>query len=127
MSVKRLVASVGGDTPANVYALDYAEADSMYVLKGMTSVTHPGWMGRNQEELSFVFATDAVDDNDDRDGAPAEAFLEAMYDRYGAADLGGLIGAWLAAKVDATDITQSDADDLADALATAIGGTYTPA
>lgn len=128
MSIKRTVATIAGDVPATVLALDYDGADPMYVITGLTTLTHPGWMGRNVDELALVIATDAVDDNDDRGGVPAEALYEVLLDRLGGtpADLGASIGDWLAAKVTATDITQSDADDIADAIATAIGGTYTP-
>jgi hypothetical protein len=128
MSIKRTVATVAGDVPATVLALDYDGADPVYVITGLNTSTHPGWMGQKVEELSFVIATDAVDDNDDRGGVPAEALYEILLDRLGdtPADLGTSFGEWLAAKVTATDITQGDADDIADAIATAIGGTYTP-
>lgn len=120
----RTIATIAGDTPAVVVAHDYEASDPLYVIRGMNSFTHPGWMGPVMNEISFVFSTDAVADEDDRGGVPHEAVYEALNDHLATpAAFGTSVGDWLA---NHGTLVQGDWDDFADALATAIGGTYTP-
>lgn len=80
----RLINTITGDTPAEVVAHDYSEADPLYVIRGMNPANHPAWMGGVQNEIQVVFATDAEDDDDDRGGVPFEAIMDVILDRFGA-------------------------------------------